>query len=56
MDNIGEEREEIEEDIERLNLALQAEGAEAGLQDEEEEEDVLSINDDSLEHEGNKVA
>ncbi|XP_061185321.1 uncharacterized protein LOC133193413 [Saccostrea echinata] len=50
MDSIGEEREQIEEDIERLNLALQVEGSEVELQDEDDE-DVLCINEDSIEHE-----
>lgn len=49
MDSIGEEREQIEDDIERLNLALQVEGSTVELNDEEEEElDDIFTNEDSI--------
>lgn len=53
MDSIGEEREQIEDDIERLNLALQVEGSTVELNDEEEEElDDIFTNEDSIDPDG----
>lgn len=53
MDSIGEEREQIEDDIERLNFVLQVEGFIVELNDEEEEElDDIFINEDSIDFDG----
>ena len=54
MDHSGEERDQIQEDIERLNLVLQVEDSDLGIHEEEQDEaEYVCINEDSIDSEGN---